>query len=107
MVALAPALEDLPICPVRPAPLLLDHLDADRELVQSDRMPAADARSDELVDAALLSDHKMRAHTGRLAEVRSVGCERVPDRAVTRGVGEVEDDRPTVAKSPCALAIVA
>src|SRR3954451_7900285 len=50
------AAEDLAIGPVRARPALLDHLDPDRDVVEPDRVAAADAGADHLVNPTGLAD---------------------------------------------------
>src|SRR3954447_24742544 len=85
---LAP-IEDLLVGPVRALAGRLDHLDADRDVVEADRVATADRGRDELVDRPVLLDHVVRADARPLAEVDGVGVERAPYRLVAVGCGEV------------------
>src|SRR4051812_8909210 len=55
------AIEDLLVGPVRALTGRLDHLDADRRLIEPDCVATADAQRDELVDRPILLDHEVRA----------------------------------------------
>ena len=72
-----------------------DVLDADRDVVEPDRVPAHPLQPHELVDRAVAVDDEVRADARALAEldVGRVGRERVPRRPVGAGRREVLDDR--------------
>ncbi len=106
-VDLAVAVKDLAVGPMRASPGLLHHLDPDRAVVQPDRVPAADRRPDEPVNAPVLCDHEVRADAGPLSHVGSVRGERLPRGPVRRAGGEVQDDRPRIEKAPPAFSVVA
>ena len=71
-----------------------DVLDADRAVVEPDRVAADVPEADELVDRAVLVDDEVRAHAGPLVQldVGRVGGERVPGRGERRGDRVVLDD---------------
>src|SRR5688572_3513249 len=99
--------EYLPVRPVRRASRLLHHLDTDRPMVQPDRMTAPDARSNDLVDRAVLVHDVMSTHAGQLAAVRAVGGEVVPGRLVAGARGEVQHDHAMTGQSPLPEAVMA
>jgi hypothetical protein len=86
-----------------------DVLDPDRAVVQPDRVPAAPAERDELVDRAVAIDQKVRADAGPLAEldVGRVRGERLESRFEAARAGVVLDDHLRLDELRLRLAVVA
>src|ERR1035437_5486800 len=67
------SVEDLLIGPVRAVAVgALDNLDTDRLVVQADRVPAPDARRNDLPHVPVLGHDEVSAGAGQLPEVRRV-----------------------------------
>ncbi len=86
-----------------------DVLDADRRVVEADRVAAAPLQRHELADRPVAVDQEVRADARALAEldVGRVGRERVPRRAVRRARRVVLDDHLRVAQPRDRRAVVA
>jgi len=80
------SVEDLLIGPMRAVALrALDNLDSDRLVVQANRVPAPDARRNDLPHVPVLGNDEVGAGAGQLPEVRRVTHE--PVASFRRGVG--------------------
>src|SRR5665811_2461198 len=100
------SVEDLLIGPVRAVALrALDNLDADRLVVQTNRVPAPDARRNDLPHVPVLGHDEVSAGAGQLPEVRRVVREPVAGCCRSIGLCEVQDDHRGV-ESPTARAVV-
>ena len=84
----------------------LDHLDADRRVVQADCMATANSHPDDPVNGPVPADDEVCTDAGELAARWGVGREPVPRGAVAAPAGEVQHDHLRVAQPPARSPVV-